>query len=98
MKHSKKKQVDGSYDVQEAIDLGVNVIVEELIKIRQLAKDSDEPLDPEYTTQITKYVNTLITVGKDHREQAAATDLTQLSDEELDKLTRAALGDEPDTN
>jgi hypothetical protein len=90
---SKRSQQEDAYDVQRAIDLGVEVIVMELRKLKEFSSDESSPLDGEYTTQITKYVNTLITVGKDNREQSANMDLTELSDEDLQKLADEALGD-----
>ncbi len=76
--------------IERILKDALNLIEADLKTIANVV-ESGEPLDPKEANKLTDYTKTLITAAKNEREVSKLEGLNNLSDDELEKLTREAI-------
>lgn len=92
-----KRSKPKALDVLDVIELGVEVIMKELVKLKLASEADDEPIEASAANLLVKYVNACIAVAKDSRETDLQSDLNDMSDEELEALARDVAQNNPTT-
>ena len=76
--------------ISKTLEKALKIIENDISKIEQLGQDA-APLERSEATKLTEYVKVLITASRNERDQAKADGLSDISDEELEKLAAEAL-------
>lgn len=81
---AKKKAIN----IDDLLQQGFSIIQDE---IKRLQKGTPQLLSQESAQVLNNYLRTLLAMKREERQEVLAEDLTQLDDQELDKLAQQAI-------
>lgn len=88
---SKRTPPTGTVDVVDAVNLGTEALVNEIRKLRKQSLENDGSLDGADAAKLIKYLHCAIAVSKDNRESSIQNELTEMPDDQIERLAREAM-------